>query len=364
MFGHRFKFWFAGLLGGYSFLNIFFLDGDRLFAAAIDPFALLSLILVLTFSVWGLNLLVEKTILRKSWPIHPLIVQFLGGSILSLVLAFISAEITGLLLGGPFSFSWQNFLLTAAFTSRINLFLNCVNAIYFFSQKLKEKAVEAERLRTLTTEAKLQSINSQLNPHFFFNNLSALSVLIHQDVQLADRYLQKLSEIYRHILRNKNNELIPLSEELDFLKNYLELLSIRFEDSLSFYLQIEDSVMDKLIPPAVLQLLVENVVKHNYFTRKEPLEIRITCTKDSIRIFNKKQFKIAVEESTGIGLQNISDRYRFLEHSIRIENESDHFQVELPLIDDKTPITGRRRTAGSSEDLLDYSVASPRMGHR
>nr|MCU0401466.1 histidine kinase [Algoriphagus sp.] len=323
MFGHRYKFWFAGLLGSYSFLNIFFLDGDRLFAASIDPFALFFLILVLTFSVWGGNLVVEKTLLQKNWPIHPLIVQFLAGSIISLVLAFVSAELTELILGGPFSFSWQNFLLTGAFTSRINLFLNCVNAIYFFSKKLKEKAVEAERLRTLTTEAKLQSINSQLNPHFFFNNLSALSVLIHQNIQLADKYLQKLSEIYRHILRNKDNELIPLSEELDFLKNYLELLSIRFEDSLSFSLDVEKSAFQKLIPPAVLQLLVENVVKHNYFTRKEPLEIRITCKGDFIRIFNKKQFKKAVEESTGIGIQNISDRYRFLDRSIRIENEPD-----------------------------------------
>lgn len=355
MFGHRFGYWFAGFLGFYSCLNIYFLDGDRLFAIAIEPFRLLALILSLTFLVWFLNHQIEKYISKKQLNLHPLILQFGASSISVLILALISAQITGLVLGGPFSFSGKNFLLTAAFTLRINLFLNCINAIYFFSQKLKEKAVEAERLKTLTTEARLESINSQLNPHFFFNNLSAISVLIHQDVNLADRYLQKLSEIYRYILKNKNNELISLSEEIDFLKKYLDLLSIRFEESLKFYLELENSCFEKLIPPAVLQLLVENVVKHNYFTKKEPLEIRLFCSGEFFTIYNKKQPKIAVEYSTGIGLQNISERYRFLNRSIRIHDEPDHFLVELPLIDDKAFTPGRRRTLGTSKDQFNHS---------
>lgn len=354
MFGHRFGFWFAGLLGIYSFLNIFFLDGDRLFAVAIEPFPLLALILLLTFLVWILNRQIEKIIFKKDRNLHPLLLLFAASSFSVLILAMVSAQITGWVLKGPFSFSLQNFLLTAAFTSRINLFLNCINAIYFFSQKLKEKAVEAERLKTLTTEARLESINSQLNPHFFFNNLSAISGLIHQDVNLADRYLLKLSEIYRYILKNKNNELISLDQEIDFLKKYLELLSIRFDESLKFSLILEKSCFEKLIPPAVLQLLVENVVKHNYFTKKEPLEIRLFCEGNFFKIYNKKQPKVAVEFSSGIGLQNISERYRFLEHSIRIHDESDHFLVELPLIDDKALTSGRRRTLGTSQDQFHH----------
>ena len=358
MFSHRHKLWFAGILGVYSFLNIYLLDGDRLFAVAVEPMPLFLLILFLTFSVWTLNLLVEKSIRTRHVSIHPLIAQFLSSSLLVVPLSFLSAQLTGLILGGPFNFSLQNFLLTTAFTSRINLFLNCVNAIYFFPEKLKEKAIEAERLKTLTSEARLESINSQLNPHFFFNNLSALSVLIHQDVQLADKYLQKLSEIYRHILRNKGNELITVSEELDFLKNYLDLLTIRFEDSLSFSVEVKNSSLLKFIPPAVLQLLVENVVKHNYFTRKEPLEIQILCRDNFLQIINKKQLKKTVEESTGIGLQNISERYRFLDRSIRVEDEQSHFLVELPLIDDQTFTSSGRRTLSASKDYVHYSTAS------
>lgn len=348
MFGHRYRYLFVGLLGAYSFLNIYLLDGDRLFAVSIDALPLFFLIFTLTFSVWVINRVVERLISKKSSKVHPLIQQFGISVIFVILLSFFSAQITGLILGGPFSFSWQNFLLTLAFVSRINLFLNSINAIYFFNEKFKEKAIEAEKLKTLTTEARLQSVNSQLNPHFFFNNLSTLSVLIHQDPHSADQYLQKLSEIYRYILKNKNNELISLSEELDFLKKYMELLTIRFEESLQFSLDFEKSSHQKLIPPAVLQLLVENVVKHNYFTRKQPLEVILSADGDFLKIYNRKQPKEVVEFSSGIGLQNISDRYRFFNSEIRIENEKDHFLVELPLIDDKTLTSSRGRAISAN----------------
>ena len=333
MFSTKYRYVFAVGLGVYSFLNIYFLDSDRLFAVKLEATPLFILILLLCISVWIINWGIQSYFSGKNARFHPLILQFGSSAVGMVVLSFISSEISGAVLGGPFSFSLQNFLLTLAFTSRINLFLNSVNAIYFFSEKLKQKALETEKLRSLTSEAKLESINSHLNPHFFFNNLSALSVLIHQDVKLADRYLQKLSEIYRYILNNRNNELVKLEQELLFLKNYLDLLTIRFDQSIRFQVDIEAEFNELLIPPAVLQLLVENVVKHNYFTQKEPLEVRIFSEGKTLKIWNKKQIKEVVDDSTGIGLQNISERYKFLRRRIRIENQTDHFLVEIPLID-------------------------------
>lgn len=335
MFDNNYKYVFALGLGVYSFLNIYFLDGDRLFAAKLEATPLFFLIVLLCYFVWFINWGFQTYFSGKNTKFHPLLLQFGSSAMGMLVLSFVSSEVSGAILGGPFSFSLQNFLLTLAFTSRINLFLNSVNAIYFFSEKLKQKAVETEKLRSLTSEAKLESINSHLNPHFFFNNLSALSVLIHQDVKLADRYLQKLSEIYRYILNNRNNELVRLDQELLFLESYLELLSIRFDQSIRFQLSIEPSFNEFLVPPAVLQLLVENVVKHNYFTQKEPLEVKIFSEGKALKIWNKKQIKEVVDDSTGIGLQNISERYKFLNQRIRIENQSDHFLVEIPLIDEE-----------------------------
>jgi len=342
MFNNRFKFILPGILGVYSFWNIVTLEGDRLFQADLPVKDLFIVILILSYAVWFANWSIEKFLILKIPALHPLIAQFMGSLILVSLIAFCSVELTGLIFGGPFGLSYQNLLLTIGFTFRINLFLNCVNAIFFFNQKFNEKSIEAEKLKTLNTQAKLEAVNAQLNPHFFFNNLSALSVLIHEDVKQADAYLQRLSIIYRYILNNKNQELVTVAEEIDFLKSYLELLEIRFKDSLSFDLQLEMDCPEKLIPPAVLQLLVENAVKHNYFTIKEPLEIRIKCSCDQIAIFNKKQLKLSKEKSTGIGLQNISDRYRFLESSIVIDDRRDSFRVVLPLIETNEHTFSRR----------------------
>lgn len=342
MFSHRYSYLFAGLLGGYSFLNIYVLDGDRLYAVELDVLPLLIIILSLTFLVWGINQLVQNRVQKLFKQVHPLVVQLSFSMLAVAGLAFFSAEITGMILQGPFSFSLQNFLLTLAFTSRINLFLNSINGIYFFQKKYKEKELEMERVKSLTSEAKLESINSQLNPHFFFNNLSALSVLIHTDVLRADRYLLKLSEVYRYILKNRGNELVSLQEELNFLEHYLELLSIRFEDALRFKMNIKESCRTKFIPPAVLQLLVENVVKHNYFTPKMPLEISLICDEKYLRISNLKQPKPAIEPTSGIGLQNISQRYQFLNLDIRVIDQPEFFTVELPLIHEEEITFSRR----------------------
>ena len=342
MFHHRYNFIFAGLLGMYSFWNIVTLEGDRLFQAELPSQDLFYVVIFLAYAVWYANLGIEKFILSRVKVVYPLLLQFASSLVVVALIALISVEITGIIFGGPFTFSFQNFVLTLGFTFRINLFLNCVNAIFFFNRKFNEKALEAEKLKTLSTQAKLESINTQLNPHFFFNNLSALSVLIHEDVNQADAYLQRLSIIYRYILNNQQQELVTISEELDFLKNYIELLSIRFKDSLTFKMELDVTGTAKSIPPAVLQLLVENVVKHNYFTIKEPLQVHIKSDHEQIEVFNLKQPKNVLEESTGIGLQNISDRYRFLNLSIQVEDSLDSFKVILPLIETDEHTFSRR----------------------
>lgn len=332
MFGHRFHYAFPALLAVYSFLNIQILEGDRLYQADLDPSRLFYVIFLLCYAVWYANRGIEKFLLPKFPRSHPLLVQFISSLLAVTGISIISVYTTGILFGEPFSYSWPNLLLTMGFSFRINLFLNCVNAIYYFSKKFREKAVEAEKLHSLNVEAKLKSLNSQLNPHFFFNNLSALSALIHEDIGAADAYLQKLSIIYRYILNNTDKELVSLKEEFEFLQNYIDLLSIRFEKSLSFNLELEESCQGSFLPPAVLQLLVENVVKHNYFTLSEPMEVSIKADCDHIRIRNKIQSKEVVELSTGIGLQNISDRYKFLGSNIEVKDTSEYFEVVLPLI--------------------------------
>jgi LytS/YehU family sensor histidine kinase len=167
-------------------------------------------------------------------------------------------------------------------------------------------------------------------------------------VKLADVYLQKLSNIYRYLLNKKDNELVTLSDEIEFLNNYIDLLAIRFQHALSFKIEIHPKSLKLNIPPAVLQLLVENVVKHNYFTEAEPLEVIIQSDEKLVSIFHKKQLKDSVEFSSGIGLQNISDRYKFLGKEIEVIDEFDVFKVKLPLIDAYESNNSRRRAISAS----------------
>jgi two-component system LytT family sensor kinase len=344
MFNHRLKFLFPGILGLYSFLNILLLDGDRLYQAELPVNVAFILIACIVYSVWLSNAWIEKYVPKLSRKIHPLFIQFGLSLVAVTIISLLSVLITGYWLGGPFSYSSQNFLLTSAFGFRINLFLNTLNAIYFFFKKFKAKELEAEKLKTLNANAKLATINNQINPHFFFNNLSALSNLMHEDIDKADLYLLKLSNIYRYILKNNTQELTTLEKELNFLKDYIDLLSMRFQDALIFKKEINSSFLQYQIPPAVLQLLVENVVKHNIFTVQHPMEVSLVIEGNKCIIKNELRKKEDKSYSTGVGIQNIIDRYKFLGKKIEVIQTSDFFQVNLPLIDPNENTGSRRRT--------------------
>lgn len=350
MFNHKFRFGFPGILAIYSFFNILLLDGDRLYQVELPLDAAFILIAFICYAVWFSNAWIEKKLVNLFNKVHPLILQF-GFSLIAVTLiSLLAVSVTGAVLGGPFSYSSQNFLLTSAFGFRINLFLNTLNAIFFFFKKFKLKEIETERLKTLNANAKLKTINNQINPHFFFNNLSALSNLMHQDIAMADRYLLKLSNIYRYILKNNALELIPIEEELDFLDDYIDLLSMRFQDALLFKKEIDQNLLNRSIPPAVLQLLVENVVKHNFFTAKDPMEVLIKVEDEKCVIKNKMQLREDKSYSSGIGLQNIIDRYKFLGREIEVSKLTDHFQVTLPLIQDDKNSDSRRRAVNISKN--------------
>lgn len=341
MFGYKYNWIFAGLLGIYSFLIIIILEGDQLFQANLSNNYLFIIIISLSFLVWYANRTIELIILPRLSKFSPLLVQFIFSFLIVSIISLFSVQVTGLLFGNPFDFSKQNLLLTGGFAFRINLFLNCLNGIFFFNEKFKQKSLEAEKLKTLTVSAQLESVNSQLNPHFFFNNLNALSGLIHQNVDQAEEYLQKMASIYRYVLANKKKELVPLADEFAFLQNYLDLLSIRFQKALIIEMEIDLENQDFFVAPDVLQLLVENIVKHNYFTEKKPLKIKISVKNKLLSVRNQKQLKDLGEKTHGVGLKNIRDRYTFLNENVSINDSENFFQVDFPLSKLNESITSR-----------------------
>lgn len=184
-----------------------------------------------------------------------------------------------------------------------------------------------------TETAKFESLKNQLDPHFLFNSLNVLTSLIGENPNQAEKFTTKLSKVYRYVLEQRNKDLIPLSEELQFARTYMELLGMRFEDAVKFNIPETVSNEELKIVPLSLQLLLENAVKHNVVSSLKPLEINIYEEEGYLIIQNNINPKEAIGKSTKVGLQNIADRYGLItSKGVIVENNNKIFKVCLPLL--------------------------------
>jgi ligand-binding sensor domain-containing protein len=200
-----------------------------------------------------------------------------------------------------------------------------------------------QRLKRLRNLAKLheermefeyEHLKSQVNPHFLFNSLNTLTNLIDENKESAVEYTIKLSDLYRNMLAFKDKDLVLLVDELEILKNYIYIQQSRFGKALIVNYEIPEIVLNtKKIIPMALQLLVENAIKHNIVSTSQPLLIKIEANMQEIEVRNKVSPKLSKEKSAGIGLQNISNRYKLLmNRPIQFGIEGNEFIVKLPLL--------------------------------
>ena len=195
----------------------------------------------------------------------------------------------------------------------------------------KTTAVENEALRTENILTRFEALKSQLDPHFLFNSLNTLQSLITLDTEKAENYLQQLSSVLRHTLQNK--EVLSLEEELKCVHAYCEMMQIRYGENLKFEFQIDAKYNNYSVLPLSLQSLIENSVKHNVISSKQPLVVTVETGDDSVSVSNSIQLKTKPEESNGIGLVNLSERYRLKwNKEVEITNDGNTFCVKLPLI--------------------------------
>ena len=195
----------------------------------------------------------------------------------------------------------------------------------------KTIAVENETLRSENILTRFEALKSQLDPHFLFNSLNTLQSLITLDTAKAEIYIQELSSVLRYTLQNK--EVLSLEDELKCVHAYCEMMQIRYGENLKFEFKIDDKYNCYNVLPLSIQSLIENSVKHNVISAKQPLVVTIMTEDDSISISNTIQPKATAEESNGIGLVNLSERYRLKwNKNIEITNDGKIFCVKLPLI--------------------------------
>ena len=195
----------------------------------------------------------------------------------------------------------------------------------------RQTAIDAEKFKRESTIAKFESLRNQVNPHFLFNSLNALTNLVYEDQDKAAKFIKQLAEVYRYLLDTRDKEIVSLEEEKKFLHSYLFLQQIRFGDKLRLTVSLDEKPC--MVAPLVLQMLVENAIKHNIISEQSPLCIKIYTDGDFIVVENNLQKKEErVEASPGIGLENIRKRYEFLTDKKVDVIERDKFIVRLPMI--------------------------------
>ncbi len=269
----------------------------------------------------------------KKW--HEIFFVILGSTLITTVLS-ISFSYLVLALGPhkfvpPFLFSIIRDYLVRDYFLMAVVIMSCYLMRALYRQRMI--AVENEELKTENIRTHYEALKSQLDPHFLFNSMNTLQSLIEIDAEKATDYVQQLSSVLRYTLQNK--EVVALADEMNCVEAYCSMMQIRYGDNLEFDFQIDKKYNKAKVLPLSVQGLVENAIKHNVISAKQPLVIQIVTTENGqLEISNAIQPKIKEEEDSGIGLANLADRYRLQwNKEVEIRDDGKYFRVTIPLIE-------------------------------
>ena len=211
--------------------------------------------------------------------------------------------------------------------------------VYVLNSKQQAVVMENERLKNENLTTRYNMLVGQINPHFFFNSLNSLAMLVREKHdEKALTYIDQLSYTFRYIIQNGQSTLMTLDEELKFVEAYSYLFKIRYADKLFFDIDIEEKYRTWTLPALSLQPLIGNAVKHNTITRSKPFHISIRTENGWLVVANPKVPKLEPEPSTGIGLENLRNRWHLITgRDIEIIDTDKEFVVRMPL---HTPLAG------------------------
>ena len=217
----------------------------------------------------------------------------------------------------------------------LNSFLSVAFLVSFYlAKKHFESLIALRKTDEIKKENELRILKSQIDPHFLFNNLNSVDSLIELNPKKAREYIQKLSNLYRYLLKTKDDEFVSLEEELSFCYDYVYLLEQRFGNAYEFRFEIDSAMIqsNKLIPPGSIQTVLENVAKHNIATEEQAIVTQIITTEHSLTITNNIKLLNRTDEIGGTGLKNLKARFMLLSNEeIQIIKTKEHFKVVLPL---------------------------------
>lgn len=235
---------------------------------------------------------------------------------------------------------WQSLIISI----NTGIFISAIHTGYFLINNWKKSMVDAtnlklkaEQLERIASQAELESLKMQLDPHFLFNNFSTLSELVVEDQNIAVKFIDHLSLVYRYMLSNVRKNTISLADELTFVESYFYLIKERMGTKVLLHINVLEEIKKSFyVAPIAIQLLVENAVKHNSASKEHPLKIEIYVDGDYVIVSNNIQELVVTLPSSKVGLTNIMERYRLLsKNKVVIERTENSFRVKLPLLINK-----------------------------
>lgn len=297
-----------------------------------------------TFSLYGANYILFLKLdsyFVDRFSIKRIVLGFIGSFVFSLVVIFLMHVFEEVLYNKNTFEDFLanekpiNYLPAIVITFFVTLSIYAIS----FYKAYNENKVKEQKIIAGTANAKFESLKNQIDPHFLFNSLNVLSSLIEENPDNAQRFTTSLSKVYRYVLEQKDKELVSVEEELAFAKTYMNLLQMRFEDSLEYELQVINPDPESKVVPLSLQLLLENAVKHNVISAQKPLKIQIYIESGFLVIQNDYQKKEVLQDRQGVGLQNIINRYAIItKRKVMIEQNEKTFIVKIPILTKQTTV--------------------------
>ncbi|MFK7782475.1 histidine kinase [Psychroserpens sp.] len=277
----------------------------------------------------------ERRQWKKQDTLKRIVLGIFGSAIITLIgLFFLRIFVEVIYYGTSFEKfikqeTWQGYSFGLWVTMTIVIIFHVV---YFYNRYQKNK-IKEQKVIAGTASAKFDALKNQLDPHFLFNSLNVLTSLIEENPKNAQKFTTSLSKVYRYVLEQKNKDLITVDEELNFARTYMSLLKMRFEDSIIFEIPDHAQNPESKVVPLSLQLLLENAVKHNMVTSSKPLHIKIYESEGMLVVENNLQPKQIVKKSSGVGLENIKQRYNLLSNKkVSINQQANRFAVAIPML--------------------------------
>lgn len=258
------------------------------------------------------------------------------------IIGFVSVLIYTPLIMYVLNFFFKTFIGISADWSSIDILISIgitfLITFFMFAKAFldnwRKASLDAERMKREQMATKYESLKNQVNPHFLFNSLNALTNLVYEDQDQAANFIRQLSKVYRYVLDTQSKELVSLKTELNFLESYIFLQKMRFDDKLTVDISVK-GFEERMLPPIALQMLLENAIKHNTIAEEEPLTVSIFIENEEYIVVknNLQKKRIPLEASSGMGLANIKSRYEFLSQTpVEVLETESEFIVKLPLL--------------------------------